>query len=209
MRPLYAGAPGRASRVETPTLKSLLSALRAHDPYTYRHSLRTVRLSLLLGRECGVGLPALRVLGFGAVVHDLGKVFVPGEVLHKVGRLDDEEWEAIRRHPLEGARLLLGVSAPSAVRRVVAEHHERWDGRGYPAGLRGDEIDPNARVVAVADAFDAMTSERVYRRAAGFDAAADELERCAGTQFDPAVVLSFLRLPRAQVESVLGLDARA
>lgn len=209
MRVMSAGASERARRVEAPTIKSLLSALRAHDPYTYRHSLRTVRLSLLLGRACGVGLPALRDLGFGAVVHDLGKIFIPGEVLHKVGRLDEHEWAAIRRHPREGARLLLGVSAPRGVCRVVAEHHESWDGRGYPAGLRGEEIDFNARVVAVADAFDAMTSVRVYRRAADFDAAAAELERCAGTQFDPQVVLSFLRTPRAEIEAVVGLDAQA
>ncbi|HEX8352906.1 MAG TPA: HD domain-containing phosphohydrolase, partial [Pyrinomonadaceae bacterium] len=135
-------------------------------------------------------------------------IFIAGEVLHKVGRLDDDEWEAIRRHPLDGARLLLGVSAPQDVRRVVAEHHERWDGLGYPAGLRGEEIEFNARVVAVADAFDAMTSERVYRPAAGFDAAAAELERCAGTQFDPEVVLAFLRTPRAQVEGIIRHDAQ-
>ncbi len=215
MRTLSAGpAPGQpealehASRVETPTLKSLMSALRAHDPYTYRHSQRTVRLSLLLGRACGVPSASLRVIGFGAVVHDLGKVFVPGEVLHKEGRLNEEEWEAMRRHPADGARLLAGVSAPPEVCRVVFEHHERWDGRGYPSGLSGEEINFHARVVAVADAFDAMTSERPYRPAADFAAAAAELERCAGTQFDPAVVVSFLRAPRAQIERVIRRGGR-
>jgi HD-GYP domain-containing protein (c-di-GMP phosphodiesterase class II) len=214
MRTLSAGptqgqsaAAGHATRVHSSTLKSLLSALRAHDPYTYRHSQRTVRLSLLLGRACGIGPPALRALGFGAVVHDLGKIFIPAEVLHKEGRLSADEWEAVRSHPADGARLLLGVSPPPGVCRVVAEHHERWDGGGYPAGLRGDEIDLNARVVAVADAFDAMTSERPYRRASSFEAAAAELERCAGTQFDPAVVLTFLRVPRALVEGIIGHDA--
>ena len=202
------GASGRVTRVNTQTVKSILSALRAHDPYTFRHSMRTVRLSLLLGRACGVSEPALHVLGFGAVVHDVGKLLVPGEVLHKEGKLSAEEWELIRRHPAEGARMIHGASAPPGVRRVVGEHHERWDGRGYPSGLRGGEIDFNARVVAVADAFDAMTSERPYRPAAGFDAAAAELERCAGTQFDPEVVLSFLRAPRAQVEGIIGADAR-
>jgi HD-GYP domain-containing protein (c-di-GMP phosphodiesterase class II) len=208
LAPGWTDALDSATRVHTPTLRSLLSALRAHDPYTYRHSLRTVRLSLLLGRACGVSRPSLRVLGFGAVVHDLGKILVPGEVLHKEGRLNDEEWEAVRRHPSDGARMLLDVSPPPGVCRVVAEHHERWDGRGYPSGLCGDEIDFNARAVAVADAFDAMTSERPYRRAAGFEAAAAELERCAGTQFDAEVVLSFLRVPRAQIEGSLGLDER-
>lgn len=183
-----------------------MSALRAHDPYTYRHSLRTVRLSLLLGRACGVSRAELRVLGFGAVVHDVGKILIPGEVLHKEGALDEAEWEAVRRHPYDGARMLLEVSSPQGVCRVVGEHHERWDGRGYPAGLRGENIDFNARVVAVADAFDAMTSVRPYRPAAGTEAAAAELERCAGTQFDPEVVLSFLRVPRSMVEGVIGLD---
>jgi len=206
--PVQSGASDHPLHVEAPTLKSLLSALRAHDPYTYRHSQRTVRLSLLLGRACGVSQPELRSLSLGAVVHDLGKIFIPGEVLHKDGPLNEDEWEAIRRHPADGARLLLGVSPPQGVSRVVAEHHERWDGRGYPAGLHGEEIDFNARVVAVADAFDAMTSERPYRAAAGFEAGAAELERCAGTQFDPEVVLSFLRAPRADVEGIIKLNVQ-
>ncbi|HEX6184518.1 MAG TPA: HD-GYP domain-containing protein [Pyrinomonadaceae bacterium] len=206
--PRKSGDSDHATRVEAPTLKSLLSALRAHDPYTYRHSLRTVRLSLLLGRACDVSRPELRAISLGALVHDLGKIFIPGEVLHKEGTLNEAEWAAVRRHPSDGARLLLGVSTPQGVRRVVAEHHERWDGCGYPAGLSGGEIDFNARVVAVADAFDAMTSERPYRPAARFGEAAAELERCAGTQFDPDVVLSFLRAPRAEVEGVIGLRVR-
>jgi HD-GYP domain-containing protein (c-di-GMP phosphodiesterase class II) len=170
--------------------------------------LRTVRLSLLLGHACGADSPErLHTLSMGAVVHDVGKVYLPGEVLHKAGTLTAEEWEAVKRHPLDGARMLLGVAAAEGVRRVVAEHHERWDGRGYPAGLRGEEIDFNARVVAVADAFDAMTSERPYRRAAGYEAAAAELERCAGTQFDPEVVLTFLRVGRARLEAIIGTGA--
>ena len=195
---------GALRRDGAPTVRSLLASLRSHDAYTYRHSLRTVRLSLLLGRACGVESPGrLRDLSLGAVVHDLGKVYIPGEVLHKAGSLSAEEWEAVKRHPLDGARMLLGVGASEGVRRVVAEHHERWDGRGYPAGLRGEEIDFNARVVAVADAFDAMTSERPYRRAAGCEEATAELERCAGTQFDPEVVRAFLRAPRALLEAVI------
>ena len=194
----------RPARAEVPTVRSLMSALRAHDRYTYRHSSRTVRLSLLLGRACGVSTAALRILRFGALAHDLGKVFIPGELLHKEGRLSAAEWEAVRRHPTDGAGLVLGVSPPPGVCRVVAEHHERWDGRGYPAGLRGGEIDFNARVVAVADAFDAMTSVRPYRPAADFGSAAAELERCAGTQFDAEVVLTLLRATRSQVESIIG-----
>jgi HD-GYP domain-containing protein (c-di-GMP phosphodiesterase class II) len=195
---------GVLKRPEAPTIRSLLSALRSHDPYTYRHSLRTVRLSVLLGRACGINTHArLRVLSLGALAHDLGKIFIPGWVLHKEGRLTTAEWAAVRRHPLDGARLLIGVAASEGVCRVAAEHHERWDGRGYPAGLSGERIDFNARVVAVADAFDAMTSERAYGPAVGYEEAAAELERCAGTQFDPEVVRTFLRLPRALLEAVI------
>ena len=196
-------------RPEVPTIRSLMSALRSHDPYTYRHSLRTVRLSLLLGRSCGVDTHAgLRVLSLGALAHDLGKILIPGAVLHKEGRLTADEWEAVRRHPLDGARMLVGVAAPEGVCRVAAEHHERWDGRGYPAGLSGERIDFNARVVAVADAFDAMTSERAYGPAVGYEEAAAELERCAGTQFDPEVVRTFLRAPRALLEAVIRLGRK-
>jgi HD-GYP domain-containing protein (c-di-GMP phosphodiesterase class II) len=201
-------APGRAAahrHVEVPAVRSLLSALRSHDPYTYRHSLRTVRLSLLLGRACGVSTHAeLRVLCLGALAHDLGKILIPGAVLHKGGRLTEAEWEAVRQHPFDGARMLIGVAAPEGVCRVAAEHHERWDGRGYPAGLSGERIDFNARVVAVADAFDAMTSERDYGPAVGYEEASAELGRCAGTQFDPEVVSTFLRTPRALLEAVVG-----
>ena len=193
------------NRREVPTIRSLLSALRSHDLYTYRHSLRTVRLTLLLGRACGVDTHArLRVLSLGALAHDLGKILIPGGVLHKDGRLTRAEWAAVRRHPLDGARLLVGVAASEGVCRVAAEHHERWDGRGYPAGLSGERIDFNARVVAVADAFDAMTSERAYGPAVGYEEAAAELERCAGTQFDPDVVCTFLRTPRALLEAIVG-----
>jgi HD-GYP domain-containing protein (c-di-GMP phosphodiesterase class II) len=208
MQPLNArpsSGQGEAFRhVESPTVRSLLSALRSHDPYTYRHSLRTVRLSLVLGRACGIDTHArLRDLSLGALAHDLGKIFIPGGVLHKEGRLTAAEWAAVRRHPLDGARLLIGVAASEGVCRVAAEHHERWDGQGYPAGLSGDRIDFNARVVAVADAFDAMTSVRAYGPAVGYEEAAAELERCAGTQFDPEVVLTFLRAPRDLLEAII------
>ena len=199
-----AARAGVLNRPEAPTIRSLLSALRSHDPYTYRHALRTVRLSLHLGRACGIDTHSqLRVLSLGALAHDLGKIFIPGGVLHKEGPLTAAEWAAVRRHPLDGARLLIGVAASEGVCRVAAEHHERWDGRGYPAGLSGERIDFNARVVAVADAFDAMTSERAYGPAVGYGEAAAELERCAGTQFDPEVVLTFLRAPRSLLESVI------
>lgn len=196
--------PLNASAADAPFIRSLLKVLRAHDAYTFRHSVRTVRLSLLLGRPCGVAPEQQRTLRHGALVHDVGKVFIPAGVLHKPGRLSAAEWEAVRRHPRAGARLLLDLPADPCVARVVAEHHEWWDGRGYPEGLRGDEIDFNARIVSVADAFDAMTSARPYRPATGYEAAAAELERCSGTQFDPLVVGMFRRVPREHLEVITG-----
>jgi HD-GYP domain-containing protein (c-di-GMP phosphodiesterase class II) len=204
---LTTGSPHAATRAAptgAPLLRTLLLALREHDAYTYRHSLRTVRLSLLLGRACGLSAARLRVLCLGALVHDVGKLLVPGGVLHKPGRLTPVEWEAVRRHPEDGARLLREAAPSSPALRVVAEHHERWDGGGYPAGLRAGGIDVCARVVAVADAFDAMTSERPYRRAAGCEESAAELRRCAGTQFDPRIVEAFCRLRRELLECVVG-----
>jgi HD-GYP domain-containing protein (c-di-GMP phosphodiesterase class II) len=203
------GPPLRAALTRSAPLKALLAALREHDAYTYRHSLRTVRLSLLVGRACGLAPALLRAFCLGALVHDAGKLFVPWGVLHKRGRLTQGEWEAVRRHPADGARLLFDAQPASASLRVVAEHHERWDGGGYPSGLRAGRIDTCARIVAVADSFDAMTSERPYRRARGYDEAAAELGRCAGSQFDPRVVEAFCQLPREFLERVIGGGASA
>ncbi len=181
-------------------LRSLLLTLHRHDPYTYRHSLRTVRLSLLLGHACALPRERLHALSLGAVAHDLGKLFVPAEVLRKPGKLTPEEWEVVRRHPGAGERLVLAAFPGSDAARVVLEHHERWDGAGYPLGLTGHEIDSGARVVAVADAYDAMTRTRPYREAMTYEEAAAELVRCAGTQFDPAVVDALRRLPRRALD---------
>lgn len=181
-------------------LRSLLLTLYRHDPYTYRHSLRTVRLSLMLGRACALPRERLHALSLGAVAHDLGKIFVPADVLRKPGRLTPEEWDEVRRHPRAGEQLLLAAMPDTAAARVVLEHHERWDGAGYPLGLSGREIDAGARVVAVADAYDAMTGARPYRKAMTYEEAAAELARCSGTQFDPAAVDAFCRVPRGSLE---------
>ena len=188
------GAPRSAQpapQTNTLFIKLLLAALKAHDRYTYRHSMRTARLSLCLGRRCGIEGAQLRTLCLGALLHDVGKVFVPAAVLHKSGRLTTEEWVIIKGHPAQGARLLRGMALAASVVRIVAEHHERWDGAGYPAGLSTEQIALNARVVAVVDAFDAMTSARAYRSPRSVEAASRELVRCAGTQFDPLVVSAF------------------
>lgn len=180
-----------SEEVEHAVLKSLLVALKTRDAETYDHSKRTVRLSLLLGTECGLDLSEMRSLEFGALLHDIGKIGVPDNVLRKPGKLNDFEWAMMRRHPSLGQEILRGLSFLDDARTIVAQHHEKWDGSGYPLGLRGEEIDLSARVLFVADAFDAMTSDRVYRPAKSYKAALAELDACAGTHFDPQVITAF------------------
>lgn len=186
--------------VERAILKSLLVALKTRDADTYDHSKRTVRISLLLGRECGLGQREMRSLEFGALLHDIGKIGVPDNVLRKPGKLNDFEWALMRRHPYLGDEILRGLSFLDDARTIVAQHHEKWDGSGYPLGLRGEEIALSARVLFVADAFDAMTSDRVYRPAKSYDEATAELDSCAGTHFDPMVVAAFHRFPQKDWE---------
>ncbi|HEX8337808.1 MAG TPA: HD domain-containing phosphohydrolase [Pyrinomonadaceae bacterium] len=178
------------------TLKALTSALETRDQETHGHSERVVNFSLRLGRELGLGEGQMRSLEFGSLLHDIGKIGVPDAILRKPARLTAEEWVKMREHPLHGSEILEGIDFLEGAARVVAQHHEKWDGSGYPLGLRGEQIDLNARIFAVADAFDAITSDRVYRRGRTYEAAVDELTRGAGTHFDPRVVEAFIRVPR-------------
>jgi HD-GYP domain-containing protein (c-di-GMP phosphodiesterase class II) len=192
-----AGLLGSLASDDRAKLGLLVSALRLRDRDTFVHSRRTARLSLLLGRELGLNSTELTTLFLGAMLHDVGKIAVPDAVLHKPGRLTDEEWATMRRHPDDGRELLAGLDFLDGAALAVVQHHERWDGAGYPAGLRGKQIDPSARALAVADAFDVMTHHRDYRPArCSHQEALAELERCAGTQFDPHVVKVFCRLAR-------------
>jgi cyclic di-GMP phosphodiesterase len=180
------------------TLSALTAALDARDSETSGHSRRVVSFSLRLGRELGLDADGLRSLEFGALLHDVGKIGVPDAVLRKPSPLDDEEWTRMRQHPLYGERILQGIEFLRGASRVVAQHHERWDGTGYPVGLCGLDIDLNTRIFAVADAFDAITSDRVYRAAKSYEAATAELREWAGRQFDPQVVAAFLNVPPAE-----------
>ncbi|HLL99576.1 MAG TPA: HD domain-containing phosphohydrolase [Pyrinomonadaceae bacterium] len=177
------------------TLKALVQALETRDVETHGHSERVVTFSLRLGYELGLDKNALRNLELGALLHDIGKIGVPDAVLRKPSKLTDEEWHKMRLHPIYGQRILRSIPFLEGAARVVAQHHERWDGTGYPLKLRGEEIDLAARIFAVADAFDAMISHRVYRRGRSFKDALRELERCAGTQFDPQIVEAFKNVP--------------
>ena len=181
---------------------SLLATLRARDLDTYTHSRRAVSISLLLGRECGLDQESMRSLELGALLHDIGKIGIPDSVLRKPGALNLEEWAVMRRHPHYGKDILQSLTFLEEAARIVFQHHENWDGSGYPLGLREEEIDLNARILIVADAFDAMISERVYSSAKSYEAALAELDRCAGTQFDPQVVEAFHHISRDEWDEV-------
>ena len=175
-------------------LATLSRAIEARDPYSPGHSARVTELAEAIARRLGWSEERLALLNVGGPLHDVGKLGVSDEVLAKPGRLDEEELEQIREHPKLGARILLRVAAFRAAIPYVLYHHERWDGNGYPTGRAGEQIPLEARVLAVADAFDAMTSDRPYRRALDHEAAVAEVARCSGTQFDPDVVRIFLEL---------------
>jgi response regulator RpfG family c-di-GMP phosphodiesterase len=177
------------------TLKALVAALDTRDTDTCGHSERVVSFSLRLGQELGLDRDQMRSLEFGSLLHDIGKIGIPDVILRKPGALTNKEWEKMREHPALGQRILRGIQFLEGAARVVGQHHEKWDGSGYPLRLRGEEIDFNARIFAVADAFDAIISDRVYRVGKSYAVAAAELERCAGKHFDPQVIAAFQRIP--------------
>ena len=178
------------------TLKALVQALETRDFETHGHSERVVTFSLRLGYELGLEKEALRDLELGALLHDIGKIGVPDAVLRKPAKLTEEEWAKMRLHPQHGQKILRNIPFLEGASRIVLQHHEKWDGSGYPFGSRGEEIDVGARIFAVVDAFDAMISDRVYRQGRPYHEALEELERCAGTQFDPLIVEAFKAIPK-------------
>ena len=175
-------------------LSALSGAIEARDPYTRGHSARVTTLAEAVARRLGWSEARVAALRVGGLLHDIGKLAVPDAVLRKQGRLDPDELAQIREHPKTGARLLLRAAALRGAIPYVLYHHERWDGTGYPSGKAREEIPLEARVLAVADAFDAMTSDRPYRRAMTCEHALAEVARCAGTQFDPRIAKIFLEL---------------
>ena len=177
------------------TLDALAAALDLRDNETHDHSARVAAYSVRLGEEMGLDAAALRALRQGAILHDVGKIAVPDAILHSSEQLSEEQWEHMRRHPFAGWEMLRRVSFLASALDVVLCHHERWDGAGYPRGLRGEEIPLAARIFAVADALDAITSPRPYREGRTFDAASETIAAASGTQFAPPVVEAFLRVP--------------
>jgi len=183
----------RAQRLYRETLASLSNALEAKDAVTSQHTEEVVRLAVAVAAELELDLDAVRTVELGAVLHDIGKVRVPEAILNKPGPLDEAEWVVMRTHPEVGEQIVRPIQSLQAILPIVRHHHERWDGTGYPDGLSGRAIPVGARIVAVCDAYRAMTEDRPYREALGPDAARRELEEGSGTQFDPECVAALLR----------------
>jgi putative nucleotidyltransferase with HDIG domain len=176
------------------TVKSLVSAIDAKDEYTRHHSTRVTDFTLKIARTMGYSEKELGDLELAALLHDVGKIAVPESILNQPGRLTDQEFALIKEHPARGESILRPVLELKEIAKVVRSHHEHYDGKGYPDGLKGREIPLGARIMAVADAYDSITSERPYRKAASHRFAVKEIIRCSGTQFDPEVVEHFLEI---------------
>jgi hypothetical protein len=184
------------------TLLALTRALDTRDEETEVHSQRVRRYTELLGRRLGVAEDDLEDMSRGALLHDIGKIGVPDAILLKPARLTEDELAMMRRHPVIGYSMIVHIPFLAKAAEIVLHHHEAYDGTGYPSGLVGDQIPLGARIFAVADALDAMTSDRPYRRALPLATALAEIERCRGKQFDPHLVDTLLAIPVTELIAV-------
>ena len=176
------------------TIQSLRYAVEAKDPYTRGHSDRVSEYAVLIGRKMGLSEDEIKTLQIGGLFHDIGKIGVPDTILQMEAKLTDDEYSQIKNHPSIGAHILGEAEAFKDIIPIVKYHHERFDGRGYPSRLSGEKIPLLARITAVADTFDAMTSKRSYRNALDIQYVKEEIERCKGTQFDPKIAEVFLEI---------------
>ena len=177
------------------TLEALGDALDLKDSETEGHSKRVTAYTIALARAIGISPAEIKVIARGAFLHDIGKMAIPDEILRKPGKLTKEEQKSMREHCTRGYNMLRKIPFLAEAAEIVFSHQEHYDGSGYPNGLRGTEIPIGARIFAVADTLDAITSDRPYRKARSFDVAREEILRCSGTQFDPGVVEVFLKIP--------------
>jgi response regulator RpfG family c-di-GMP phosphodiesterase len=184
------------------TLYALVAALDAREHETSDHSQRVVRYTLAIADQLGVAQAQLPDIARGALLHDIGKIGIPDAILLKPGPLTPQEWEEMRRHPQIGWTIIKSIAFLAVPAEIVLAHQERWDGGGYPGKLKGEAIPLGARIFAIADTLDAITSDRPYRKRQTFGAARAEVKRCAGTQFDPVCVEAFLKLSEADLEAL-------
>jgi response regulator RpfG family c-di-GMP phosphodiesterase len=184
---------GQINQLFLDGLQALAAAIEARDRYTGGHLDRVSKYALATGTELGLNEKSMWSLWLGSLFHDVGKLAIPDAILNKPGPLTEEEYEEMKRHPELGVEIIQRISFLLPAALAILHHQERWDGNGYPGGLEGERISIEGRILAVADAFDAMLTDRPYRKALTEDYALSELERCAGSQFDPGVVEAFMR----------------
>lgn len=186
------------------TLQALAAALETRDAATEGHCLRVAAFSAHIARKMGITGKALRDIRLGALLHDVGKIGIPDAILQKPGPLTPEEWKLMKKHPELGARLLERIKFLEGAIPIVLNHQERFDGTGYPSRIRGEEIPLGARIFAVVDTFDSMTSDRPYRKALNYQAALKEIREHSGTQFDPKVAAMFSSISPEEWKSIRG-----
>lgn len=195
-------ALGRLEESYTATLTALVSALDAREHETGNHSQRVGQYALLIANQLRLDQPLVLGLSQGALLHDIGKIGVPDNILLKPGKLTPEEWEYMRQHPVIGRKILEGVPSLQSAIPLVFSHHERWEGGGYPEGLAAEQIPVEARVFAIADTVDAMTNDRPYRKALTFADAVAEISRCSGSQFWPDAAEAFLTISQDELQAI-------
>ncbi|MEI6080080.1 MAG: HD-GYP domain-containing protein [bacterium] len=186
----------------TAEIRFALNSLHDKDTYTYWHSIRVQRYSLMIGNKLKLNEDQMQKLEVASLLHDIGKIHVPDEILKKSGRLTKQEFETIKEHPTNSGKVFENLTDLEQYEKYISSHHERYDGQGYPNGLKGEEIPLLSRIIFVADSFDAMTSDRPYRKGMPLDVAVSELIKNRDTQFDPRVVDTFIDLVRLESEEV-------
>lgn len=190
------------------SIETLRYTVEAKDPYTKGHSDRVAEYSVLIGKSLNLSEEELKTLKIGGLFHDIGKIGVPDSILLKESRLDDEEYSQIKNHPLIGVHILSNATIFQDIIPIVKHHHERFDGKGYPSQLSGKDIPYLARIVSIADSFDAMTSKRSYRNALPVDVVKNEFLKNIGTQFDPEIGMLFLDLLDHHYDEILNIQNR-
>ena len=179
--------------------KTLLSTISAKDTYTLGHSERVSTYAVMLGEALNLSLNEISILQYAGLLHDIGKIEIPKDVLNKAGSLTCEEFELVKMHPVYSANILESLADIDQLVDFVKHHHEKYNGTGYPSGLYGNQISLGARILCIADSYDAMISERPYCGAKSTDEALEELQKCAGEQFDPELVEVFSSIMKAKV----------
>ena len=188
------------------TIGILRQTVEAKDPYTRGHSDRVSEFAVLIGTKMGLDEKTIHILKIGGLFHDIGKIGIPDSILLKESKLSDDEYSQIKNHPTIGAHILGNATVFQDIIPIVKYHHKRYDGRGYPSQLAGTDIPLIARITAVADAFDAMTSKRTYRDSLPIEKVKEEIERCSGTQFDPEIAKLFLGILNNEYNSILEIQ---